>query len=146
MIVITPFRVYSTKVSRREKGYPPKGHGRGNAYSVSGEGTAMDRAELSEESIHELGALFVAALREAAADVSVADLDGVERRVQAVGRQVLGPVVERVLAVRAAHEGLDRLPCTHCGGPLRRWRRARRACWPSRWMGCRCRIAMAGTR
>jgi hypothetical protein len=80
----------------------------------------MDRAELSEESIHELGALFEAALRAAAAELSTADLDGIERRVQAVGRQVLGPVVERVLARRAAREGQERLPCTHCGGPMRR--------------------------
>jgi len=52
----------------------------------------MDRAELSEHSIHEVGALFEAALREAAAELSVADLDGIERRLQAVGRAVLGRV------------------------------------------------------
>jgi hypothetical protein len=80
----------------------------------------MDRAELSEESIHELGALFVAALREAAADLSVADLAEIERRLQAVGRQVLGQVVERVVARRAAGDGQECSPCPHCGGPMRR--------------------------
>jgi hypothetical protein len=85
----------------------------------------MDRAELSEESIHELGALFEAALREAVSELSVSDLAGIERRLQAVGRQVLGQVVERVLAVRAAQEGQERTPCAHCGGAMRRVDQAR---------------------
>ncbi len=80
----------------------------------------MDSRDLSEDSIHELGVLFEAALREVAAEISVAELDGIERRLQAVGRAVLGQVVERVLALRAAHEGVERLPCPHCGGPMRR--------------------------
>ena len=85
----------------------------------------MDRAELSEESIQELGALFEAALREAVSELSVTDLAGIERRLQAVGRQILGPVVERVLAVRAAQEGQERTPCAHCGGTMRRVDQAR---------------------
>ncbi len=85
----------------------------------------MDRAELSEESIQELGALFEAALREAATALSVADLAGLERRLQVMGRQVLGQVVERVLAVRAAQEGMERTPCAHCGGAMRRVDQAR---------------------
>jgi hypothetical protein len=85
----------------------------------------MDRAALSEESIHELGALFEAALREAVTALSVADLDGLERRLQALGRQVLGQVVERVLALRAAQEGMEREPCAHCGGAMRRVDQAR---------------------
>ena len=80
----------------------------------------MDRAALSEESIHELGALFEAAVREAVTALSVADLDGLERRLQAMGRQVMGQVVERVLAVRAAQEGMEREPCAYCGGAMRR--------------------------
>jgi len=85
----------------------------------------MDRAELSEESIHEVGALFEAAVREAVSELSVTDLAGIERRLQAVGRQVLGQVVERVLAVRAAQEGQERTPCAHCGGAMRRVDQAR---------------------
>jgi len=80
----------------------------------------MDRVDLSEDSIHEVGLLCEGALRAAAADLSVADLDGIERRLQAVGRAVLGTVVERVLALRAAGEGTKRLPCPHCGGAMRR--------------------------
>jgi len=86
----------------------------------------MDRADLPEDSIHEVGALFVAALREAAAEMSTDDLAGLERRLQAVGRAVLGQVVERVLAGRVAHEGTERLPCPHCGGPMRRVDRQRK--------------------
>ncbi len=86
----------------------------------------MDRVDLPEDSRHEVGLLFEAALRAAAAEWSVADLDGIERRLQAVGRAVLGAVVERVLARRAAGEGTDRLPCPHCGGAMRRVDQARR--------------------
>ena len=59
------------------------------------EGTAMDRAELSEGSIHEPGAL-----NEAAVKLGVVDLGGVERLLQAVGRATMGRVMERVLARR----------------------------------------------
>jgi hypothetical protein len=85
----------------------------------------MDRTELSEESIQELGALFVAALRAAAADLSTADLAGIERRVQALGRQVLGQVVACMVQGRAVGDGQERCPCPHCGGAMRRVDRAR---------------------
>ncbi len=85
----------------------------------------MDRTELSEDSIHEVGQLFEGALRAAVAEMSTDDLAGLERRLQAVGRTVLGQVMERVLAERAAREGNDRLPCPHCGGPMRRVDQAR---------------------
>ncbi|MCA1599099.1 MAG: ISKra4 family transposase [Chloroflexi bacterium] len=85
----------------------------------------MDSMDLSEDSIHEVGVLFEAALRAVAAELSTDDLAGLERRLQAVGRVVLGQVVERVLAGRAAHEGGEGLPCPHCGGPMRRVDRAR---------------------
>jgi hypothetical protein len=80
----------------------------------------MDSIDLSEDSIHEVGVLFEAALREVAAELSTADLAGMERRLQAVGRAILGQVVERVVARRAAREGTERLPCPHCSGPMRR--------------------------
>ncbi len=59
----------------------------------------MDRPKLPEESRHELGMPFVAAPREAVTDMSVADLDGIERRPQEVGRQVLGQVVKRTVSL-----------------------------------------------
>ncbi len=82
----------------------------------------MDRVDLPEDSRHEVGMLFEAAPTE----LSVADLDGIERRLQVVGRAVLGEVVERVLALRAAGEGTARVPCPHCGGAMRRVDQARR--------------------
>jgi len=80
----------------------------------------MDSIDLSEDSIHEVGVLFEEALRAAVAAMSTDDLAGLERRLQAVGRAVLGQVVERVLAERAAREGVERRPCPHCDGPMRR--------------------------
>jgi len=85
----------------------------------------MDSIDLSEDSIHEVGVLFEEALRAAAVEMSTDDLAGLERRLQAVGRAVLGQVVERVLAGRAAREGVERRPCPHCDGPMRRVDRAR---------------------
>jgi hypothetical protein len=84
----------------------------------------MDRAELSEAIIQELGAVFMAALQEAAPELLSADLDGIERRLQAVSRQVWGRVLEQIVAVRA--RPLVSLPCPACGGLLRLVDRARR--------------------
>jgi len=80
----------------------------------------MDSMDLSEDSIQEIGVLFEAALREVAAELNTDDLAGLERRLQAVGRTILGQVVERVLVGRAAREGGERLPCPHCGRAMRR--------------------------
>lgn len=68
----------------------------------------MGRTDLPKDSIHEVGALFETALREVAAELSVATLDGIERRLQPVGRAVLGQVVEQ------------RLRCPPCDGSMRR--------------------------
>jgi hypothetical protein len=84
----------------------------------------MDRAELSEAIIQELGALFMAAVQEVATELLSADLDGIERRLQAVSRQVFGRVLEQVIAVRAGHPR-ERPPCPACGGLLRLVDRAR---------------------
>jgi hypothetical protein len=84
----------------------------------------VDRAELSEAIIHELGEVFKAELRAAGPDLLTADLDGIERRVQAVSRQVCGRVVEQVVAVRAG-QPRERPPCPACGGLLRLVDRAR---------------------
>lgn len=51
--------------------------------------------------IQDVGALVAPALQEEAPILATADVDGVERRLQAVGRQVRGQVVEQV-PVRAA--------------------------------------------
>ncbi len=81
----------------------------------------MDRVDLPEDSIHEVGMLFEAALRAAAAELSVADLNGIERRLQAVGRTVLGEVVERVLALRAAARARSACPTRTAAGRCGAW-------------------------
>jgi len=78
----------------------------------------MDRGELSAAMIQELGELFAQALGAAAPTLARADLDGIERRLQAMGRQILGQVVEQVLAVRAALPR-EHPSCPACAGPLR---------------------------
>ena len=79
----------------------------------------MDRAELSGASIAELGAVFTDALTAAGPALLTGDLDGLERQVQALGRQVLGRVVEQVVAARAAATSAAPPACGQCGGPTR---------------------------
>ena len=52
----------------------------------------MDRAELSEVIRQEWGAVFVAAVQEAAPELLSTDLDGIEPRLQAMSRQVWRPM------------------------------------------------------
>jgi hypothetical protein len=78
----------------------------------------MDRTELSEAIIQELGALFVEELRAAGPALLAADLDGMEGRLQELNRRLSGATLERVLAVRAA-QPRARPPCPTCGGLLR---------------------------
>ena len=85
----------------------------------------MDRGKLSEAIIQELGIVFMSALQEAAPELLTADLDGIERRLQAVARQVFGRVLEQIVAVRATQPGA-RPPCPACGGLLRLVERTRR--------------------
>ena len=75
----------------------------------------MDRAELSEAIIQELGDILEQELRVAAPELLTADLDGIEACLQQVSRRVCGAALERVLAMRAAPRG-ERAPCTACGG------------------------------
>jgi ribosomal protein L34E len=79
----------------------------------------MDRAELSGAIKAELGAVFMDALTAAGPALLTGDLDGLERPVQALGRQVLGRVVERVVAARAAATSAPPPACGQCGGPTR---------------------------
>src|SRR4051794_40193828 len=53
----------------------------------------VDRTTLSEAIVRELGELFVGELRRVGPELVAADLDGIEQRLQAVGRRVLGRVV-----------------------------------------------------
>jgi hypothetical protein len=85
----------------------------------------MDRGKLSEAIIQELGTVFMSAVQEAAPELLTADLDGIERRLQAVARQVFGRVLEQIVAVRATQPGA-RPPCPACGGLLRLVERTRR--------------------
>jgi len=71
----------------------------------------MDRTELSEAIIQEVGAIVAEELRAAGPELLTADLDGIETRLQAVSRRVCGATLERVLAVRAVPRG---------GHPVRR--------------------------
>jgi hypothetical protein len=79
----------------------------------------MDRAELSGAIIAELGAVFTAALTAVAPTLLTVDLDGMERCLQALSRQVLGRVVEQVVAERAAATSGAPPACGQCGGPTR---------------------------
>ncbi len=83
----------------------------------------MDRSELSEASIHEVGTLFEAEVRAAGPELVAADLEGMERRVQQLSRVVCGALLERVLARRAAEP--PPAGCPTCGGRLRLVERAR---------------------
>jgi len=86
----------------------------------------MDRTELSGPIIQDLGAIFTAALTVVAPTVLTADLDGVERCLQAMSRQVLGQVVEQAMAARVAAADPAPPACGQCGVTMRCAGRARR--------------------
>ncbi len=79
----------------------------------------MDRAKLSAVIIEELGDLFVQTLTEAAPDLVVADLDGIEQRLQRMGRVVMGRVVEHTVAAIAASQACEIPNCPKCKQPMR---------------------------
>lgn len=83
----------------------------------------MDRIELSGSIIAELGAIFTGALERQAETLLGGDLAELETRLQALGRVVLGAVVERVVAVRAAATPVP--VCPGCGQGMRCAERAR---------------------
>lgn len=78
----------------------------------------MDSSTLSEAIVQELGQCFVQALRQAGPGLVTADLEGMERQVQVLGRQVLGRVVEQAVAVVAAAPAAEPR-CPQCQQPLR---------------------------
>ena len=78
----------------------------------------MDRDELSAAIIQEMGAVFTAALAEALPALLTDDLAGMEQRVRALGRVVLGQVITRVIRLRATLDAGERSACPNCGGAL----------------------------
>ncbi len=78
----------------------------------------MDRDELSAAIIQEMGAVFTAALAEALPALLTDDLAGLEQRVRALGRVVLGQVITRVIRLRATLDAGERSACPNCGGAL----------------------------
>lgn len=79
----------------------------------------MDRADLSEAIVRELGELFVSELRQAGPELVAAELDGIEHRLQEVSRRVLGRVVEAVVATIAARQPVERPACGTCQRAMR---------------------------
>jgi hypothetical protein len=85
----------------------------------------MDRLELPSLIIQELSDLFKEALQAAAPALLTADLAGVERGLQQLSRQVMGQVVEHLVAARVAAADPAPPACLRCGRPTRCAGRAR---------------------
>ena len=79
----------------------------------------MDRAELSDASVEELGELFARELRRVGSELLATDLDGMERRLQEVSRRVLGRVVEAVVTTIAGGQARERPICGGCQQRMR---------------------------
>lgn len=79
----------------------------------------MDRAELSDAIIAELGQLFVGVLRQNAAKLVAEDLDGLEQRLQELGRQVLGRVAEQTITVIGEAFSGEHPNCPKCHQAMR---------------------------
>lgn len=84
----------------------------------------MDRAELSSAIIAEMQALVGEALEAVVPELLTLDMVTLEQRVQAVGRVLLGGLIERV-ARGHAQQGPRPVRCAACGGPLKRQERTR---------------------
>jgi hypothetical protein len=79
----------------------------------------VDRADLSDAIVEELGDLFVSELRQAGPDLVAADLDEIEQGLQELSRRVLGRVVEAVVATIAARQPVERPACGTCQQAMR---------------------------
>ena len=79
----------------------------------------MDRADLPEAIVRELGELFVSELQQAGPELVATDLDGIEQRLQEVSRRVLGRVVEAVVTTIAARQPVERPACGRCQQTMR---------------------------
>lgn len=80
----------------------------------------MDRTTLSAEIIDELGEVFVETLHHNAAVLLASDLDTIEQQVQVMSREVMGRVVEQVVAAIAGARSEERPRCGLCQRPMRR--------------------------
>ena len=58
----------------------------------------MDRANLSATIIREVGEMMMTELTQIGPELLASDLDGMEQRLQDLGRRVLGRVVEGVVS------------------------------------------------
>jgi hypothetical protein len=79
----------------------------------------LDRAELPSAIIEELGQLFVDTLKREARKLVASDFDGIEQRLQEVGRAVFGPVVEQTVAAIAAAQTGEPPVCAKCHQKMR---------------------------
>jgi hypothetical protein len=84
----------------------------------------MDRPNLSASIIREVGASLMVGLNRIGPELLDSDLDGIEQRLQDLGRQVLGQVVEGVVRTLAAEPVVAPL-CPACRQPMRLVDRAR---------------------
>jgi hypothetical protein len=78
----------------------------------------MDRPNLSATIIREVGAIFMAGLSQIGPELLASDLDGIEQRLQDLGRRVMGEVVEGVARTLAA-EPSPAPRCPACGRRMR---------------------------
>jgi hypothetical protein len=85
----------------------------------------VDRTELSEAIVGELGELFVSELRRVGPELLGGDLDAIEQSLQALSRRVLGRVVEAVTATIATGPFGERPACGTCQQSMRAVDRAR---------------------
>lgn len=79
----------------------------------------MDRADLSEAMIAELGDVFVGELRRVGPALVSSDLDGIEQQLQDLSRRVLGRVVEQTVVAIAAAAPSGRPTCAGCQRVMR---------------------------
>jgi hypothetical protein len=79
----------------------------------------MDRPTLSASIIREVGAIFMAGLSQIGPELLASDLDGIEQRLQDLGRRVLGEVVEGVVSTLAAEPNPALPRCPSCQKPMR---------------------------
>jgi hypothetical protein len=84
----------------------------------------MDRADLSAAIIADAGETVMTLLREALPSLLTADLAGLERQLQGLGRVLWGQVVDAIIGVRAREES-GAPSCASCGQSMRRVAAAR---------------------
>lgn len=79
----------------------------------------MDRPNLPASIIHEVGELFMMRLSQLGPELLASDFDGIEQRLQDLGRQVMGEVVESIIGTLAAEPLADVPHCPTCSRPMR---------------------------